>query len=526
MINITATENTDTVTGEVSSGDGIQADTLLTIAGGTININAYGESLKANASSVEYLEDSTTVQTPAEGDGKISVSGGTLTLSANEDGIKAVGGIDISGGSITVTKSLDGIQVNEVIYDTDGTTVLGYASGYINISNGTLDITSSEDGIQCGTGDIRISDGDITINSQMDCIQSDYITAISGGSFNLTAFGGAPANATGSDSLTTNSCKGIKAGELVSITGGSIKVNSYDDAVHSNHTARISGGTLELSTGDDGVHADSFLLISGDAEINVLKSYEGIEAAEIYVSGGITLIVSTDDGANAAGEKPTDSAKTDTNAEASLMAGPGSAWGGGPSWGDDDSSTYGYMEISDGILYIEAEGDGFDSNGSALISGGYVFVNGPTSGGNGVFDIGDGSDCTLYVTGGTVIGAGTSDMAVKPDSASDSQYYVVSSGSSSGGGRPGQSTGGSSNQAGSAIRLTDSSGNEILTYIPSKSYSWVLISSPEITGGSYTMTLGGTTSGGEVTGSYDGKYGLVTGAAFTGGTSTTLSASK
>ena len=117
-------------------------------------------------------------------------------------------------------------------------------------------------------------------------------------------------------------------------------------------------------------------------------------------------------------------------------------------------------------------------------------------------------------------------MAVKPDSASDSQYYVVSSGSSSGGGRPGQSTGGSSNQAGSAIRLTDSSGNEILTYIPSKSYSWVLISSPEITGGSYTMTLGGTTSGGEVTGSYDGKYGLVTGAAFTGGTSTTLSASK
>ena len=85
------------------------------------------------------------------------------------------------------------------------------------------------------------------------------------------------------------------------------------------------------------------------------------------------------------------------------------------------------------MLYIEAEGDGFDSNGNGVITGGIVLVNGPTSGGNGVFDVGDNNN-TLTITGGIVIGAGTSDMAVTPTKATNSQYYVVASGSSSSGG--------------------------------------------------------------------------------------------
>ena len=40
------------------------------------------------------------------------------------------------------------------------------------------------------------------------------------------------------------------------------------------------------------------------------RSYEGIEAAKIYVQGGKTCIVSTDDGANAAGDEPTENAIT------------------------------------------------------------------------------------------------------------------------------------------------------------------------------------------------------------------------
>lgn len=544
-INITA-KTTAEADGTVSNGDGIQADTLLTIAGGTINITAEGEAIKANASSVEYLEDSTAAQTPAEGDGCIVISGGTITASAGEDGIKAVKNVTISDAAdITITEALEGIQVNEVIYTDDTeTTVLGYVEGEIDISGGTIDITCSEDGIQCGTGNVVITDGNITVNSQQDCIQGEYVTNISGGTFDLTAYGGAPAAVSENNPEAANSCKGVKAGNLVYISGGTFDIDTYDDAIHSNNTVRISGGSVTAATGDDGVHGDSYLYISGDADINITKSYEGIEAAEIYVQGGETRVVSSDDGANAAGDEPTDAAyELDSSSELmalnegiELYAGPGGNPGGnsGPNWGSEDSSTYGYLEVSGGLLYIEAEGDGFDSNGSGLISGGTVLVNGPTSGGNGVFDIGDNSGDTLIITGGTVIGAGSSDMAVTPDSSDASQYYTVTSSSSSNGNQGGMggqngwggSSGFSSQSAGKAFKLTDASGNEIVTYVPSKSYSWVLVSTPDMTSGSYTLNYGGSVTGGTWIGNYAGTYGLVTGGTYSGSTTITLTATK
>lgn len=242
--------------------------------------------------------------------------------------------------------------------------------------------------------------------------------------------------------------------------------------------------------------------------------------------------MSTDDGANAAGDEPTENAITLSSDDIAEFAGPGGFGGGnqGPNWGGEDSSSYGYLEVSGGLLYIEAEGDGFDSNGDGVITGGIVLVNGPTSGGNGVFDVGDNNNA-LTITGGIVIGAGTSDMAVTPTKATNSQYYVVASGSSSSGGGGGfggpgsssSSSGFSTQAAGKAFQLTDSSGNEIVTYVPSKQYSWVLVSTPEMSSGTYTLNYGGSVTGGTFT---NGNYGLVTDETYSGSSTISLSAKQ
>lgn len=69
------------------------------------------------------------------------------------------------------------------------------------------------------------------------------------------------------------------------------------------------------------------------------------------------------------------------------------------------------MKVTGGTLVIDADGDGFDSNGTAEITGGTLVVNGPEAGGSGALD-GNGS---FTVSGGVLLAAGSAGMAVAPD---------------------------------------------------------------------------------------------------------------
>ena len=104
--------------------------------------------------------------------------------------------------------------------------------------------------------------------------------------------------------------------------------------------------------------------IEGGA-ITVNKCFEGIEGGYVEITGGTISLTCTDDGINAASD--------DFNNE--------------------------YIKISGGTITVNTEGDGIDSNGSATISGGTVYVFGPTSGGNSALD----SESTVNITGGTVV---------------------------------------------------------------------------------------------------------------------------
>lgn len=350
----------------------------------------------------------------------LKITGGTYNITSASQGLSGKDSIRIAGGNITVTSGTDGIHSK----NTDDT-----EKGYVYISGGTLNITSGK-----------------------DCIDASGTVDIKDGTFTFKAGGGSSEKTTGD---STESYKGIKADGVLTISGGTFDIDTLDDAIHSSADVTVSGGTLDISTGDDGIHSGNNTVVSG-GEINIAKCYEGLEGQTVTVSGGKVTLTSSDDGINAAG---------------------GDNQGVGGGFGPDSFSadSEAKITITGGEIHVNASGDGLDSNGDIEISGGTVYVYGPTSSGNGSLDY----ENNAVITGGTVIMAGSSGMAMNFGSESTQGSILVSTGNAS---------------AGTAVKLTDSSGNVIAEFTPTVSFRTVVISTPDITSdGTYTLTVGDST---------------------------------
>lgn len=412
----------------------------------------------------------------------LSVNGvGTLNLTANyNEGLASKNDLRISGITLNVTsvgnsvKGKDSLAVMDAVITADSQSDGLKSSnaeetdkGYIAIESGELNITSAQDAIQAET-DLIVNGGTFNIktgNGTGNTTENNADSQLFGGR-------GMPE---GNANQTEDSEKGLKAGRSLIINDGNITADCADDTLHSNETAQINGGTLTLSTGDDGIHAGSQLDVNG-GEIAVLKSYEGIESTVININDGTIHLTASDDGFNAS----EGSSDTDTAPQS----------GGGMGGGFGDVSENCILNINGGYIYVDAGGDGLDSNGVMNINGGTTLVDGPVNDGNGALD----SGTEINVNGGTLIAAGSSGMAETPSDTSK-QYSVAVSFEQS-------------QEAGSLVNLQDENGNSIITYSPSKTYSSVIISTPEIKqGGTYSVYYGGSCSGTETDGLYtSGDY--------------------
>ena len=245
-------------------------------------------------------------------------------------------------------------------------------------------------------------------------------------------------NSSGNSSKKSYSTKGIKAESEINISGAAINISSTDDGIHANSDSgvletgedgkgiiSISGGTITISTGDDGIHADKELNIT-DGYINVLTSYEGLEAITINISGGQSFVYAADDGINAC---------TGDGTSTPLI-----------------NITGGYVDVTTG----SGDTDGIDSNGSYTQSGGMGFVKGGSSSGqvSGSIDV----DGNITITGGTCIALG----GICETPVNSVNAYVFSSVSFNTG----------------SYSVKDSSGNEIISFTLNNSYSnsWICTS--------------------------------------------------
>lgn len=372
----------------------------------------------------------------------LALTSGNYKITAPDHGLSGKDSVRIAGGMYTIVSGKDGIHAEN---NDDA------SRGFLYVADGTFDIISEGDGMSAGTylqveeGDFTIESGGGSANAAMHSDTWDFAPGGQGQTVGQTA--------ETEDSVST---KGMKAATGLFLYGGTFSIDSADDGLHSNGDVDISGGDFAMATGDDGIHGDSAVRVSG-GNLNISQSYEGIEGLSIDITGGNISLIASDDGLNAAGGN-----------DSSGMEGRG---------GDEFSATEGaYIAISGGTLHVNASGDGLDSNGSLAVTGGETYVSGPTNDGNGSLDYAG----EAAISGGIFVAAGSSGMAQNFGEDSTQGVMMVTVDSCS---------------AGSTISLTDSSGNELVSWQADKAYNSVIISCPEITQGSaYMLNTDGNTA--------------------------------
>ena len=384
---------------------------------------------------------------------------GSLTVKGNyKDGITSKKGLIIKSGNVTVESVDHGIRGKD----------------YLVVKNGTLKVDAGGDGLKSDNtkdatkGYITIQDGEFDIMAKGDAISAETNIMITAGRFLLSSGGGS--NNRGY-LLDDTSAKGIKAGASLIIGDGSFILDSADDAIHSNGSLSINGGSFTIASGDDAIHAETTLEING-GDITITKCYEGIESRSILtINDGNIHIVSSDDGLNVA---------AGTAGSVSNIVRSG-----------QDPFPY-YLFINGGHIVIDtAFGDGIDVNGPVEMSGGDIIINGPTRSDNGALDFLG----IFKMTGGFLIGTGTTGMEQKPIGRSSTQCSIMVIFDLL-------------QQPGTVVHIQNSEGEDIVTFMPTKTYQSIVFSSPELHfGKTYNLFLGGSSTGAGIDGLYKGgKY--------------------
>lgn len=491
---------------QISTAD----DVTIELSEGTTNVLQSGE--EVDIATATESEEASGGALQSKADLKIKGKGSLTVLGYLNNGIHCTKDLKIKNGNISVTALGHGIK----------------GKNSVTVSGGTVTVTSGKDGITSDEteneekGFVTIEDGEIIITSAGDGVSAETTLTVTGGVISIISGGGSANAQQKTDNMrdwwdfdnsasddNSASCKGLKAGKALVISGGSITIDAQDDALHTDGDMTISGGECILSTGDDGAHAALSLTVL-DGKITVLTSYEGLEANQITLAGGELDITASDDGINANGGSDGFSGgfgggfggrRSDMNSQSGDMTPPdnsnmqtppdGNAPSGNPptmpgqdaadsTTTDDTTDKQPVLLITGGKITVNADGDGLDSNGDLRVEGGDITINGPSNGGNGALDIGTENGGAGVIAGGTLIALGTSSMTENFGSTSTQCAFLVTMNSFG---------------AGETITITDSQGTVLYTGVTVKSANSVVFSSPDLTvGETYTVTIGSTSA--------------------------------
>lgn len=296
-----------------AANDGLSCDDELNITGGTLSITAGGDAVKASPDTGDTENPDTTSL------GNVTISGGTLTLNATEDGIQADGDLTISGGTFDVTAN----GGHTTALTDDAASCKGFkAGGALTVTGGTLTVDSADDALHAST-DVTISGGTLTLATGDDGVHAD----------NDFVIGTKGASSTSTPRINiTASYEGLE-GTTVTVYSGDIDVVASDDGVNAasstlgerndKYAISIAGGDLYIDAGSDGLDSNNDISMTG-GKVEVYGADAMMDAAIDY-DGTFTLSGGTLFGA---GMEPT--AGTQAYIAVGETSPSGGGMGGGP----------------------------------------------------------------------------------------------------------------------------------------------------------------------------------------------------
>ena len=296
-----------------AADDGLSCDDELKITGGTLNITAGGDAVKASPDTGDTENPDTTSL------GNVTSSGGTLTLNATGEGVQADGDLTISGGTFHV-KTNGG---HTTALTDDSASCKGFkAGGALTVTGGTLTVDSADDALHAST-DVTISGGTLTLATGDDGVHAD----------NDLVIGAKGASSTSTPRINiTASYEGLE-GTTVTVYSGDIDVVASDDGVNAasstlgersdKYAISIAGGDLYIDAGSDGLDSNNDISMTG-GKVEVYGADAMMDAAIDY-DGTFTLSGGTLFGA---GMEPT--AGTQAYIAVGETSPSGGGMGGGP----------------------------------------------------------------------------------------------------------------------------------------------------------------------------------------------------
>lgn len=420
--------NTKTVTTETSAQ---QSEAIVT---NTSNITTAGE-----------YSDEDLNTSYSDSDTKIELSTGSANITGE--------GATFVDRNIKITKA--GTYVLSGEFDGQIITQVGDQDVVHLVLNGVSIINTSSSAINGATGKkvvITLVDG--TTNTLADGTSYEYADGEDEPDATLFVKNNLTINGNGSLNIDSNFAAAIKSKDNLIILGGKINIDSVDKAIKGKDSVTIENADITINATDDGITTDGALVINS-GNITVENAGEGLEAVTIDINGGNIDIVATDDGLNARGL--IDDSATDAEKEA---------------YGEENQADT-YLRITGGVVNVNAGADGIDSNGQVYIEGGTVYISGATSGPDVALDY----NGEATITSGTFVSTGVQEMSQTFSSNSTQNFITVYYSSTL--------------EAGTEIKITDKSGNVVVSYTAAKSFSFAVISSDKLTTGeTYTVNAG------------------------------------